>query len=331
MLTALYYPHIAMSEGLLKNALFLWDQLDFLAPYSSFESQEHYKDERLQEAASLITRPCAPSTRQYDESHEAVCDFLSLPLPPWFHVADVPDAQRYWFYPEKHARRTWEALEDKGLAEYRNDRYETSAAIGLAIQSIMADTCAGSERRLVTDEVDSYTALGSYLLTIGGGELGKYDSASDRLVAISLSIMNLENVSIERLISLRKKETRDPSIRMLRHAYLARIQETSDKLLEAKSAEDAKELERIYDQKMADDFKLLKDELKDEAKKVVFSKEIATAGIALAGSFFEPTMGMIVAGGALYKKKVEYKIARNRVLQGHPMSWLYKIKKFQTY
>ncbi len=331
MQTALYYPHIALSEGLLKNALFLWDQLEFLAPYASFESQEHYEDDQLKEAAGLITRPYVPSTRQYSESHEAISDFLSLPLPSWFHVADVPSTQRYWFYPEKHARQTWETLEARGLAVYRNDRYETTVAIGLAIQSIMADICAGKERRLITDEVDSYNALGRYLLTIGGGELGKYDSASDRLVWISLKIMNLENISIERLISIRKKESRDPSIRMLRHAYLARIQVTSNKLLEVKNAEDAMELERIYEQEMEDDFNLLKDELKDEAKKVVFSKEIATAGIALAGSFFEPTIGMTVAGGALYKKKVEYKIARNKVLQGHPMSWLYNIKKFQMY
>jgi len=73
------------------------------------------------------------------------------------------------------------------------------------------------------------------------------------------------------------------------------------------------------------------DELKDEAKKVFFSKEIATAIVAIAGSFVEPVVGIAIAGGALYKKKVDYRAARNKTLQGHTMSWLYSTRKFPVY
>ena len=80
---------------------------------------------------------------------------------------------------------------------------------------------------------------------------------------------------------------------------------------------------------MRKDFELLKDELKDEAIKVVFSAEMGTAALGVLGSFFHPMVGLPVAGGALYKKKVEYRAARNKTLQGHSMSWLYSMKKFQ--
>jgi len=73
------------------------------------------------------------------------------------------------------------------------------------------------------------------------------------------------------------------------------------------------------------------DELKDEAKKVFFSKEIATAIVAIAGSFVEPVVGLAIAGGALYKKKVDYRAARNKTLQGHTMPWLYSTRKFLVY
>jgi hypothetical protein len=71
---------------------------------------------------------------------------------------------------------------------------------------------------------------------------------------------------------------------------------------------------------MRKDRDLLEDELKDDAKKVVFSAEMATAAVGLLGSFFHPTLGLAAAGGALYRKKVEYRAARNKTLEGHTIT-----------
>jgi hypothetical protein len=62
----------------------------------------------------------------------------------------------------------------------------------------------------------------------------------------------------------------------------------------------------------------------------VFSKEFGTAAIALGGTFVEPLTGSVLAAGALYKAKVEYRAARNRTLDKHAMSWLYEIRRVKV-
>ena len=38
MYTSLYYPHATIrSEAVIKNALLLWDNLEFIAPWEDFE------------------------------------------------------------------------------------------------------------------------------------------------------------------------------------------------------------------------------------------------------------------------------------------------------
>jgi hypothetical protein len=251
-------------------------------------------------------------------------------LPDWFYVKDLPEDRRYTFYPEKFCPDTWRRLKSAKLAEPIGDGFETSAPLGLTIMSILADCCAGTQKRLVTDEAASYSALDRYLATIGGAELGKFDDKSERLVTISLNIMNFKDVSLSRLVDLRQEEKTASGAHLtaLRHGYLKKIEEYAEKLSKAKTKHDAVEIDRVFEQEMRKDFDLLEDELKDEAKKVFFSKEMATAAIALGTTFLQPTIGLAVAGGALYRKKVEYRAARNKTLKGHPMSWFYSMKRF---
>jgi hypothetical protein len=51
MLTALYYPHTTISHGLVKNALFLWDRIEYIAPYDGFRPD--YQDPELTSAGTL--------------------------------------------------------------------------------------------------------------------------------------------------------------------------------------------------------------------------------------------------------------------------------------
>ena len=50
---------------------------------------------------------------------------------------------------------------------------------------------------------------------------------------------------------------------------------------------------------------------------------MAVAVVAAAGAVVEPVTGSVFAGGALYKKKVDCRAARNKTLANHPMTWLY--------
>jgi hypothetical protein len=331
MFAALYYPHVNISKDLFKNALFLWDKIEYISPGGFFEP--NYSDIELGQAVRSLTERYIPTNEEKKQANDAIIDLLKHPLPDWFFVKDLPNHLRYGLYSEKFNPDTWKRLKEEGLAQKVNDgELETSASFGLTLMSILADCCAGTQKRLITDEVTSYSALDRYLATIGGAELGEFGQESERLVTISLKIMNFKDVSLSRLVELREKEkTASGSyIRALRHSYLQKIEEYTDRLKKVQSKKDADEIERVFEQAMRDDLNLLQDELKDEAQKVFFSSEMATAAIALASSPWTNTVGLALAGGALYRKKVDYRASRNKALKGHPMSWLYAMKRVQV-
>jgi hypothetical protein len=286
----------------------------------------------MNEAMDSFAERHVPSTKEKRQCNESILDLLQHPLPDWFYVTDIPIDNRYKFYPEKLCPDTWEMIKSKKLAAPIVDGVETSVPLGLTIMSILADCCAGTQKRLITDEGASYAALDRYLATIGGAELGKFDDKSERLVTISQKIMNFKNVPLTRLVQLREKEktASGAHLTVLRHNYLKKIEEYIVQLSRVKTESDVVEIERIFEQDMKKDYDLLRDELKDEAKKVIFSVEMAAALVGLASSFLCPTIGPIVAGGALYRKNVEYRAARNKSLKGHSMSWLYSLKKLQA-
>ncbi|QZZ23256.1 hypothetical protein J5X98_13495 [Leptothermofonsia sichuanensis E412] len=171
------------------------------------------------------------------------------------------------------------------------------------------------------------------MVTIGGGELGKFDDESECLVTISLKVMDFKDVSLSRLIEIRQKENSATGVylRELRRNYLKKIEEYADQIRQVKRVQDIEEIKRVFEQNMRTDFDLLRDELKDEAQKVIFSNEMAAAVVGLVGSVLQPAIAPIGigTGAALYRKRVEYRAARNKTLRGHPMSWLYSMKKIQ--
>ena len=336
MLTALYYPHTTMSPGLVKNALFLWDRIEYIAPWDGFKPD--YQDSELREAVQAFSVPLVPTDAEKQQVDEIVTDLSESGLPEWFYVDKVPENLRYDIYSEKLLYRTRESLKRRMLAQGTQDklRLEISAPFGLSIMSILADCCAGAQKRLITDEASSYSALNRYLLTIGGGEWGQFDNDSERLVTISLKVMNFKNVKLARLVEIREKEKSQggAQLRNLRHGYLRKIEEYADKIAKAKNKRDKEEIERIFEQEMKDDFDLLKDELKDEAKKVIVSKEMGAAVIALAGTFISPllaTLGQLTAGGALWLEKNKYSAARKKVLKAHSTSWLYSMRRLPLF
>lgn len=330
MLTALYYPHTTISPGLVKNALFLWDRIEYIAPYDGFRPD--YQDPELSEAVQSFSVPLVPTEAEKQQVDKMVADLIESGLPDWFYVEKVPENLRYNIYTKKLLERTKERLIRHNLVQGMQDRLEISASLGLSIMSILADCCAGAQKRLITDEASSYSALNRYLLTIGGGEWGRFDNDSERLVTISLKVMNFKNVKLSRLVEIREKEKSQggAQLRNLRHGYLRKIEEYADKIAKAKNESDKEEIERIFEQEMKDDFDLLKDELKDEAKKVIISKEMGAAVIALAGTFISPalaTLGPLAAGGALWIEKNKYFAARKKVLKAHSTSWLYSMRR----
>jgi hypothetical protein len=76
-LTALYYPHIAIEdEGLLNNALFLWDQVELICPFDTFPYLPDDPERRA--AFEAIARPLRPSGHEMAEAHEAILESQRL-------------------------------------------------------------------------------------------------------------------------------------------------------------------------------------------------------------------------------------------------------------
>lgn len=349
-LTALYYPHIVVaSEGLLKNALLLWDSVEVICPFGEFPQMQG-DAERLR-AFQAIARPLRPSDEEKRAAHEAIIELADSGLPDWFFPERVREDLRYTIYPEKLLPETWDALLETQLARpvvgdidppmsrwdhmrlvetAEREAYETTHAFGLTMLSIIADCCAGETKQLVTDELDSYLALDRYLKLIGGAKPEWRRRADyDRLVTLSLKTLDVSDVSVETLVTMRERESGRPDLRAMRHAYVRKLDTYVDRLRkEARSSRDITEIERTFEQEIADDVALLRHELKTEGKKVIFSKGIVgAAAIAIAGTFVHPMAGSAIAAGALYKAKVEYRAARNRSLDKHGLSWLYEMRR----
>src|SRR5258706_12340358 len=106
-----------------------------------------YENSELGKAIKNFAVPRVPSDEEKMQVDHAIVELLKLGLPDWFYVKDIPPELRYQFYPGKIFRDTWDRLVAEDLAEDIGDGFDTSAPLGLTIMSILADCCAGTERR----------------------------------------------------------------------------------------------------------------------------------------------------------------------------------------
>jgi len=330
MLTALFYPTFTLGENLLKNALLLWDRIEYISPNKN--ASGHYLDPLIRQAASQYTIPRVPIQSEKQEAHEAIIELLDHPLPRWFFLNDddIENEVRFQIYPQKFLPETWDAIAAKGLIKDAETGLTTSA-LGLTMMSILAECCAGSEKRLITDKASAYSSLERFFATRAGAVPGRYEDSCDRLVTLSLRTLDFKNVSLSKILDIRQKENgaNGSQYKALRHGYLRKIEDHANLLANAARPSDIEEIQRVFQQEIKSDLDMLKDELKDEAGKVVFSTEFAAAVTSLATVPTTGPLGYFLAGLALMRKKTEYRAARNKILRNHPMSWLYSLNRIQ--
>src|SRR5579864_7804336 len=71
MRSALYYPHTTVNcESIVKTALLLWDHLEFIVPFRSFEP--HYENPTIARAMELIGLPHPPNQEEKQEAHTRI-------------------------------------------------------------------------------------------------------------------------------------------------------------------------------------------------------------------------------------------------------------------
>jgi hypothetical protein len=340
MYSALYYPHATLnSVDILRDALLFWDQLDVIVPEKGWPVSSRYPlDRNGQEALELIGVPHVPSNEEKELAHKQVEAIILDGLPAWFYF-NPNQIRRKWYpvYPDKFLPKTWDMLMESNLAkrhhkaELSESMMETVHMMGFVLMAILADCCAGFQKRLVTDELSSYASLERYTTLSNRGDHGNIGTDVDRLVTISLKVVDTEGIPLERILTLRKREvsSHDTFLRDLRHKYLEELDKYIKRLgTEVRHEGDIKDVEKEFKDAMESDLNELNGQLQLEAKKTLLSKEVIVGIFALAGIPIEPFT--IPAGllsiSALYKAKTEYSAKRKEVLKNHGMSWLYIAK-----
>lgn len=315
MTVGLYYPHIEIQNiSIIKTGLLLWDRLEFIAPHSEYRLCG--PDAVTTEALDLLTQPHLPTSEEKSLAHSQIMD-LSRP-----EVA-------YDIYTQKFLGDTWDELRGSGFGKFdaptAKGSYLMSQAFGLTMMSILADCCAGSQKRTVTDEVDSYAGLARYLIALHEGSFGQATDEYDRLVVLSIKTLNVDEIDLSRLVKLRKKELKgDDFLTELRENYLTVVDRYVKRLInEAKNKSDIVEIDREYEREISQDISHLAERLRLEAGKALLSKEIAVAVMAVAGTTVVPISSIIIAVGSLVKTAMNYRAARREALRSHTMSWLY--------
>ena len=278
MRSALYYPHTSIDdERLVKTALLLWDELEFIVPYAGF--QPEYDNREIRRAMEMIGAPHEPSDEEKRQTHEHVEELIERRLPPPFYYS--PQAANrddsYEVYPQKLLPETWRMLHSSKLsgALLPNADYPMSEPAGLTVMSILADSCAGTTRARVTDRGAAYATLAGILGSDSGDPAADRKSVGQHLVPLTLEVIDLHSINLSKLIAFREKEAKQTgrAIRDLRHRYTDSLETYAKRLATEKgTARDAEEIKRQFADDMKIDVGNLRQELGFARRDALFSQ-----------------------------------------------------------
>lgn len=340
---ALYYPSTQItSERILKNGLLLWDSIETIVPYRGFQNNLNSFDNTFKEAYELIVEHRVPNKEEQLIAHKSIRDFVGNVKEYYSPIFHITSNHKYLIYPEKLLDSTWNLLEENGLAHWdgHSRDYATEGFIGLLVMSFLADACAGLQLTKITDSIGAYSWLEEHKSECIGGLLTKGFDASqvgpayDRLVSISLNVLDANNLSLRDLIEFRKRELKigGTDYRSFRIRYQEYLNSYINRIrTQVRTKNDIKEIEHQFMLDIKDDMKDLQKELRFEKLKTIFSKEIAISIIAFAGALIEPISGITtlattlktIGVAPLIKVGVEYRQARRKILRSHTTSILY--------
>ena len=221
---ALYFPHTTpRNKSLLKEALLLWDELEYIVPWRHFHPNT--EDVEIVNVLNVIGRPHVPSEAAKERTHKRLTRLVEMGLPARYLFQ--PDQDSAPIYVEKLPRKTWHMLGEakmlgRSFGVKRGNRwsydYHLSPPLSLTIMTILAEECAGRTAVKMTDARYASDAQGAYLTRDLGGDVGKCDLDDEtRVVTLPVPIIPLSDISLSRLTKLR--ETEDAFLRGLRRNY----------------------------------------------------------------------------------------------------------------
>jgi hypothetical protein len=153
----------------------------------------------------------------------------------------------------------------------------------------------------ITDRTEAYAWIAElYARTIGSQYVQRLDvsqvaPAFDRLVAVSIEVLDARDIPLKKLVAFRKREARHggTDYSAMRRQYSATLQSYLQRIgKDAKTQSDAKGIEHQFKEDIKEDLADLKTELGLASIKALFSKEVALSALILAGSLVFPTIGL---------------------------------------
>jgi hypothetical protein len=142
------------------------------------------------------------------------------------------------------------------------------------------------------------------------------------------------------LLEYRKREQGGSDgalLRKLRHSYLEKLEASASAVAKATSLAQRQELERQFHDDIADDMRLLKEELRLETGGTLGSKDIIAAVVGAIGVIAGAVLGHPIVGamafgtgliptiGGLLGTQSKFAQSRRKILQSHPMAYLYEM------
>jgi hypothetical protein len=327
--------------NLVKSSLLLWDQVEFIVPDRHY--RPHYQSKSVAEAMELIGVMHYPDLEEKEEAHQKIEALASSGLPESFFFTPKDPAELYEIYPDKLLNETWRLLIDAKLAgsPLANRDYPLAQHAGLGVMSILADCCAGDAKRRITDRGAAYATL---VGTLAGRAPAKSDredaEGPERLVGVTLDVLNAGSIPIERLINLRKSEMKEGghTLRKARHNYVDKIEGHLKAVAGMQRNGDRRELDRVFAQSVRDDLSALREGLKIKAKDAIYTSEMYAAVVAAAGTLATVAFAPVAVGdamtlngaaatiGGLLSAKNNYMKERIDLIAEHPMAYLYEAK-----
>lgn len=332
MHSALYYPFTGPErESFVKTSLFLWDTVDFIVPFHDFMPRGRSRDET--EALEIIARPYVPTNADKKNAHEEFEKICEAEIADQFIFNLSSPERAYNFYPQKLLPETWDLLAESRLAhvikcEDGVSDASTNGLFGYYMMSVLAVCCSNERKRLVTDNHDPYRTLANIMVD----EMPTYADQDDwhgRLISISLNGPDFGDISLKRLVELRKNE--DQLLQEMRRSFTATVDETASCIAEhTDNPNIIDDLIKGFIDKTEKDLAELKRALNRSATSLILSKECAFSIATYAASLLASpaTGGLLLAGGAvltaggLTRGLMSYQDRRRKFLREHPTSWL---------
>lgn len=345
MHSAVYFPFAHPGISLLKRALLTWDRIEVIGAADQDISCRHLEGE-FREAWEFVCKPRTLSEEERLAAHRHLRGLGAAAIAQDLRFDDeVYEAVGGFGFPIADAfgvdEETAGLLVDLDLARMKSGGVVRLAPRTLSVlYAVYADVMAGVTKQQITDDLDTYSAYCGLLVDDHDNDAPLLSTDGDQLVSVALETVNLQDISLRKLIDFRMREdVKEPDLRRLRENFasdLAKfIRGVADH--EELTPLDWEEMQSAYRQSVSDDIRDLSRELRCETSQFLLSKDLlapilmgaatlltlsqgslpTAAGIG-AGATVLSVASLISQGRKTINKKTE-------ILRDHALSYIYEL------